>query len=88
MKRFCQRGTFTFPYIKFVLLCLNMRWETCFLYLICRFFRFSRLNDFKEFADVIEAVKDKGVVVAVASPDDIDAANKSRPEFFQVKNAL
>ncbi|XP_075520960.1 LOW QUALITY PROTEIN: presequence protease 1, chloroplastic/mitochondrial-like [Primulina tabacum] len=48
----------------------------------------TRLNDFKEFADFIEAVKDKGVVVVVASPDDIDAANKLRPNFFEVKKAL
>ncbi|GFP84559.1 presequence protease 1 chloroplastic/mitochondrial [Phtheirospermum japonicum] len=48
----------------------------------------TRLNDFKEFADVIEAVKGKGVVVAVASPDDVNAANEARPNFFQVKKAL
>ncbi|XP_073024732.1 presequence protease 1, chloroplastic/mitochondrial-like isoform X2 [Primulina eburnea] len=48
----------------------------------------TRLNDFKEFADFIEAVKDKGVVVVVASPDDVDAANKLRPNFFEVKKAL
>ncbi|KAK6159361.1 hypothetical protein DH2020_006675 [Rehmannia glutinosa] len=39
---------------------------------------YSRLNDFKEFADFVEAVKDKGVVVAVASPDDVDAANNTQ----------
>ncbi|KAL0334846.1 UNVERIFIED_CONTAM: Presequence protease 1, chloroplastic/mitochondrial [Sesamum radiatum] len=48
----------------------------------------TRLEDFKEFADVVEAVKNKGVVVAVASPDDVDAANKSHPDFFKVKKAL
>ncbi|KAH6825949.1 presequence protease 1 [Perilla frutescens var. hirtella] len=48
----------------------------------------TRLNDFKEFANAIEAVKDKGVVVAVASPDDVDAAHKTCPGFFEVKNAL
>ncbi|KAL8060555.1 hypothetical protein ABFX02_02G032500 [Erythranthe guttata] len=48
----------------------------------------TRLEDFKEFADVVEAVKDKGVVVAVASPDDVEAANEARPNFFQVKKAL
>lgn len=47
-----------------------------------------RLDDFKEFADVIEAVKDKGVVVAVASPDDVEAANKEHPSLFEVKKAL
>ncbi|KAF8410035.1 hypothetical protein HHK36_002555 [Tetracentron sinense] len=45
-------------------------------------------NDFKEFANAIEAVKDKGVVVAVASPDDVAAANEERPNFLQVKKAL
>ncbi|KAL6494730.1 Homeobox protein PKNOX1 [Orobanche gracilis] len=48
----------------------------------------TRLNDFKEFADVIEAVKTKGVVVAVASPEDVNAANETRPDFFEVKKAL
>lgn len=46
------------------------------------------MKDFKEFADAIEAAKQKGVVVAVASPDDVDAANKEHPNFFQVKKAL
>ncbi|GKV37997.1 hypothetical protein SLEP1_g45955 [Rubroshorea leprosula] len=48
----------------------------------------TSLKDFKEFADVIDAVKDKGVSVAVASPDDFEAANKERSNFFQVKKAL
>lgn len=47
-----------------------------------------RLADFKEFADAIQAVKDQGVVVAVASPDDVDAANKEHPNFFEVNKAL
>lgn len=51
-------------------------------------FLLQRLDDFKEFADVIEVVKDKGVVVAVASPDDVEAANKEHPSFFEVKKAL
>ena len=38
--------------------------------------------------NAMEAVKDKGVVVAVASPEDVDTANKDRPDFFQVKKAL
>ena len=46
------------------------------------------LKDFKEFAGTIESVKDKGVVVAVASPDDVDAANKECNSFFQVKKVL
>lgn len=36
----------------------------------------------------MEAVKDKGVVVAVASPDDVEAANKERSNFLEVKKAL
>nr|XP_016502803.1 PREDICTED: presequence protease 1, chloroplastic/mitochondrial-like [Nicotiana tabacum] len=48
----------------------------------------TRLDDFKKFGDVMEAVKDKGVVVAVASPDDVEAANKERSNFLQVKKAL
>lgn len=47
-----------------------------------------RLADFKEFAYAIQAVKDQGVVVAVASPDDVDAANKEHPNFFEVNKAL
>ncbi|KAI8028462.1 hypothetical protein LOK49_LG02G03504 [Camellia lanceoleosa] len=48
----------------------------------------TSLNDFKEFAGALEAVKDKGVVVAVASPDDVDAANKECSNFLNVKKAL
>ncbi|KAL3040277.1 hypothetical protein AAZX31_01G229700 [Glycine max] len=48
----------------------------------------TSLKDFKIFMDAMEAVKDKGVVVAVASPEDVDTANKDRPDFFQVKKAL
>lgn len=46
------------------------------------------MKDFKEFANAIEAVKDKGVVVAVASPDDVDTAHKECSNFFQIKKAL
>ncbi|XP_071691754.1 presequence protease 2, chloroplastic/mitochondrial-like [Rutidosis leptorrhynchoides] len=48
----------------------------------------TRLSDFHDFANAIDAIKDKGVVVAVTSPDYVDAANKERPNFFQVKKAL
>ncbi|XP_071691753.1 presequence protease 1, chloroplastic/mitochondrial-like [Rutidosis leptorrhynchoides] len=48
----------------------------------------TRLSDFQDFANAIDAIKDKGVVVAVTSPDDVDAANKERPSFFQVKEVL
>ncbi|XWS39966.1 hypothetical protein CRYUN_Cryun18bG0099700 [Craigia yunnanensis] len=48
----------------------------------------TSLKDFKVFADAIDAIKDKGVAVAVASPDDVETANKERSSFFQVKKAL
>lgn len=48
----------------------------------------TSLKDFKEFADVVEAVKDKGISVAVASPEDVAAANEERPGFFEVKKGL
>ncbi|KAI5592027.1 hypothetical protein BDE02_04G123600 [Populus trichocarpa] len=48
----------------------------------------TSLKDFKEFGEVIEAVKDKGVSVVVASPEDVDAANKERSNYFDVKKAL
>ncbi|XP_039019417.1 presequence protease 1, chloroplastic/mitochondrial-like [Hibiscus syriacus] len=48
----------------------------------------TSLKDFKEFADAIDAVKDNGVAVAVASPDDVESANKERSNIFQVKRAL
>ena len=46
------------------------------------------LKDFKEFADAIKVIKEKGVVVAVASPDDVAAANEERPGFFNIRKAL
>lgn len=61
------------------------------IYFFCylsTFLLFCRLHDFKEFADVVEEVKDRGVVVAVASPDDVEAANEVRSKFFEVKKAL
>ncbi|OAY78579.1 Presequence protease 1, chloroplastic/mitochondrial [Ananas comosus] len=48
----------------------------------------TSLKDFKEFADVVESVKNNGAVVAVASPEDVAAANEERPGFFEVKKAL
>ena len=45
-------------------------------------------KDFKEFADAVETIKDNGVVVAVASPDDVEAANKENPVFPEVKKCL
>lgn len=46
------------------------------------------MKNFKEFSDAVEAVKNKGVVVAVASPDDVTASNKEKNGFFNVKNVL
>ncbi|XP_010487842.1 PREDICTED: presequence protease 1, chloroplastic/mitochondrial [Camelina sativa] len=48
----------------------------------------TSLKDFKNFAEAIDAVRDKGVAVAVASAEDIDAANNARSNFFEVKKAL
>ncbi|KAK8613612.1 hypothetical protein V6N13_101370 [Hibiscus sabdariffa] len=48
----------------------------------------TSLKDFKEFADAVDAVKDNGVAVAVASPDDVETANNERSNFFEVKRAL
>ncbi|KAF2321231.1 hypothetical protein GH714_035923 [Hevea brasiliensis] len=48
----------------------------------------TSLKDFKEFADAIDAVKNKGVVVAVVSLEDVEAANKECSNYFQVKKAL
>ncbi|XP_020110231.1 presequence protease 2, chloroplastic/mitochondrial-like isoform X1 [Ananas comosus] len=45
----------------------------------------TTVKDFKEFGDALEAVKDKWVVVAVASPSDVASANEQRPGFFDVK---
>jgi hypothetical protein len=44
----------------------------------------TRLEDFKDFAEAIDAIKEKGVVVAVASPDDVDSAHKERHGFFEI----
>lgn len=48
----------------------------------------TSLKDFKEFANAVDVVKDTGFVVVVASPDDVDAANKMRPNFLQAKKVL
>lgn len=48
----------------------------------------TSLKDFKEFANAVDVVKDRGFVVVVASPDDVDAANKMRPNFLQAKKVL
>ncbi|CAL1389449.1 unnamed protein product [Linum trigynum] len=48
----------------------------------------TSLKNFREFADVVDAVKHKGVSVAVASAGHIDAAHKDRPSYFQVKKVV
>ncbi|KAL2927586.1 Presequence protease 2 chloroplastic/mitochondrial, partial [Bienertia sinuspersici] len=48
----------------------------------------TSVKDFKEFADAVDVVKDRGIVVAVASPEDVEAANKINADFFQVKKLL
>lgn len=57
-------------------------------FLILLYFLFHSLKDFKDFAGAIDVVRDKGVAVAVASAEDIDAANIARSNFFEVKKAL
>jgi len=48
----------------------------------------TSVKDFHIFADVLETVREKGVIVAVASADDIAAANEERPGLLQVKKVL
>ncbi|KAL3690174.1 hypothetical protein R1sor_016483 [Riccia sorocarpa] len=48
----------------------------------------TSVEDFRNFATNLEYVRDNGVVVAVASADDIAAANKAKPGFFEVKKVL
>ncbi|VAI49572.1 unnamed protein product [Triticum turgidum subsp. durum] len=48
----------------------------------------TSVKDFKEFADAVEMINDNGVVVAVASPDDVEAANKEKSLFSDIKKCL
>jgi presequence protease len=49
----------------------------------------TNIKDFREFAEVLAAVKDKGQVVAVTSQEKLDAAHVERPGFFEaVKKVL
>ena len=43
------------------------------------------VKDFYGFVDALESVKDKSVIVAVASADNIDAANKERSGLLEVR---
>ncbi|CAK9203459.1 unnamed protein product [Sphagnum troendelagicum] len=49
---------------------------------------YTSVKDFHMLADVLETVREKGVIVAVASADGIAAANEERPELLQVKKVL
>lgn len=62
---------------------LSRRIQTVLLFFSC-----DSPKDFKEFADAVETIKDNGVVVAVASIDDVEAANKENPVFPEVKKCL
>jgi Zn-dependent M16 (insulinase) family peptidase len=48
----------------------------------------TSVKDFHAFADALESVKDKGMIVAVASADDIAAANLERPGLLEVRKVL
>jgi Zn-dependent M16 (insulinase) family peptidase len=49
----------------------------------------TTLKDFKEFAEVLDAVKKNGQVVAVTSAERVEAANKEREGFFEeIKRVL
>lgn len=65
-----------------------LRHVLCSVLILFLFFYSLSLGNFKEFIGAMEAVKDKGVVVAVASPDDVEAANKELSNFFQINKAL
>ena len=56
--------------------------------LLTAYISFFSLKHFKEFAEAIKVVKDKGVVVVVASLDDVAKANKEKDNFFEVKKVL
>ncbi|CAM6058415.1 unnamed protein product, partial [Sphagnum tenellum] len=49
---------------------------------------YTSVKDFHMLADVLETVREKGVIVAVASADGIAAANDERPELLRVKKVL
>ncbi|PSC73335.1 presequence protease chloroplastic mitochondrial-like [Micractinium conductrix] len=50
----------------------------------------TTVKDFHAFADVLEAVREKGQVVSVTSADKLEAAHAERPGFFEAvkKNRL
>jgi len=48
----------------------------------------TTLKDFREFAEALEAVKNSGKIVAVASAEAVKIANEKRPGFLNVKNII
>eukprot|EP00238_Polyblepharides_amylifera_P009616 CAMPEP_0196574836 /NCGR_PEP_ID=MMETSP1081-20130531/4451_1 /TAXON_ID=36882 /ORGANISM="Pyramimonas amylifera, Strain CCMP720" /LENGTH=1082 /DNA_ID=CAMNT_0041892963 /DNA_START=123 /DNA_END=3371 /DNA_ORIENTATION=+ len=48
----------------------------------------TSIQDFKDFAEVLETVKTSGRVVAVASAEAVKTANEKRPGLLTVKNIL
>jgi Zn-dependent M16 (insulinase) family peptidase len=48
----------------------------------------TTLNNFHEFADVLQSVNREGRVVVVGSQEDIEAANAAHPNFLQVTKIL
>ncbi|OAE21846.1 hypothetical protein AXG93_138s1170 [Marchantia polymorpha subsp. ruderalis] len=48
----------------------------------------TSVEDFRNFGSSLEYVRDSGVVVAVASADDIAAANEAKPGFLDVVKVL
>ncbi|KAL9238159.1 hypothetical protein vseg_012625 [Gypsophila vaccaria] len=48
----------------------------------------TSLKDFKEFGGAVDVVKEKGIVVVVASSDDVDTAKKTKSDFLKVKKVL
>jgi len=48
----------------------------------------TSLEHFTAFADILDAVKDDGVVVVLGSQETITAANNSKPGWLSIKNIL
>eukprot|EP00252_Welwitschia_mirabilis_P014933 TRINITY_DN33002_c0_g1_i1.p1 TRINITY_DN33002_c0_g1~~TRINITY_DN33002_c0_g1_i1.p1 ORF type:complete len:1080 (+),score=244.90 TRINITY_DN33002_c0_g1_i1:116-3355(+) len=48
----------------------------------------TSLKDFRQFSEFLESVKEKGVVVAIASAEDVARANQERPGFLLEKKVL
>ncbi|XP_031491266.1 presequence protease 1, chloroplastic/mitochondrial-like isoform X2 [Nymphaea colorata] len=48
----------------------------------------TSVKDFRQFAEAVDTVRHNGVVVAVASADDVTTAHSERSGFFEVKKVL